>query len=99
MAARYFMPWKAHPTMAVTGAQCLASCVLTPGTVAQGLASRSDKRPAKVTLEHATGEIDVIVDYALTESGIDLRSAGLVRTARLLAKGEVMIPRHLWNGS
>ncbi len=96
IATRYFMPWKTHPTMAVTGAQCLASCVLTPGTVAEGMAARANDRPAKVTLEHASGMIDVIVDYDLTEDGIDLRSAGLVRTARLLAKGHVMIPKSVW---
>lgn len=98
VATRYFMPWKTHPTMAVTGAQCLASCMLTPNTVAQGLASRSNERPAKIILEHASGQIEVLVDYNLTEDGIDLRSAGLVRTARLLARGEVMIPRNIWNG-
>lgn len=96
VATRYFMPWKAHPTMAVTGAQCLASCVLTPGTVAEGMAARSNDRPATVTLEHASGTIDVVVDYDLTTDGIDLRSAGLMRTARLLAKGAVMIPREVW---
>ncbi len=98
IATRYFMPWKAHPTMAVTGAQCLASCVLTPGTVADGLAARSNDRPATLTLEHASGQIDVLVDYELTKDGIDLRSAGLVRTARLLARGEVMIPAAIWEG-
>ncbi len=97
IATRYFMPWKAHPSMAVTGAQCLASCVLTPGTVAAGMAARSNNRPATVTLEHASGQMDVLVDYALTENGIDLRSAGLVRTARLLARGEVFIPRQVWH--
>ncbi len=96
VATRYFMPWKTHPSMAVTGAQCLASCVLTPGTVADGLARRSGDRPATITLEHASGQLDVLVDYDLTEGGIDLRSAGLVRTARLLARGEVLIPRHVW---
>ncbi|CTQ49436.1 4-oxalomesaconate tautomerase [Jannaschia donghaensis] len=99
VAARYFMPWTAHPTMAVTGAQCLASCVLTPGTVADGLAIRSNDRPAKIALEHPVGTIDVLVDYDLTADGIDLRSAGLVRTARLLARGEVMIPRDIWSGT
>jgi 2-methylaconitate cis-trans-isomerase PrpF len=98
VATRYFMPWKAHPTMAVTGAQCLASCVLTPNTVAKGLAARSNDRPATITLEHASGQIEVLVDYDLTADGIDLRSAGLVRTARLLARGEVMIPRNIWSG-
>jgi 2-methylaconitate cis-trans-isomerase PrpF len=99
IATRYFMPWKTHPTMAVTGAQCLASCVLTPGTVADGMAARSSERPATITLEHASGQIDVLVDYDLTADGIDLRSAGLVRTARLLARGEVMIPKSVWSGA
>lgn len=99
VAARYFMPWVTHPTMAVTGAQCLASCVLTPGTVAEGLAPRTNDRPARITLEHANGQIDVLVDYDLTEDGIDLRSAGLVRTARLLARGEVMVPKRIWQGT
>ena len=97
IATRYFMPWKTHPTMAVTGAQCLASCVLTPGTVADGMAERSAARPATITLEHAGGQIDVVVDYDLTGDGIDLRSAGLVRTARLLARGEVMVPASVWS--
>ncbi|MCW1950664.1 MAG: 4-oxalomesaconate tautomerase [Octadecabacter sp.] len=96
IATRYFMPWKTHPTMAVTGAQCLASCVLTPGTVADGMAARSNERPATITLEHPSGQIDVLVDYDLTPDGIDLRSAGLVRTARLLARGEVMVPTKVW---
>lgn len=98
VATRYFIPWKAHPTMAVTGAQCLASCVLTPGTVADGMAARSNDRPTTVTLEHASGQIDVLVDYDLTSAGIELRSAGLVRTARLLARGDVMVPTVVWNG-
>ncbi len=98
VAARYFMPWKTHPTMAVTGAQCLASCVLAPGSVADGLMERPNATPATITLEHASGQIDVVVDYALTETGLELKSAGLVRTARLLARGEVMVPRTIWSG-
>ncbi|MCL4131136.1 UNVERIFIED_CONTAM: hypothetical protein GTU68_043743 [Idotea baltica] len=98
VAARYFMPWTAHPTMAVTGAQCLASCVLTPGSVASGLANLPDESPAKITLEHASGLIDVLVDYEINAGGIDLKSAGLVRTARLLARGDVMVPRSIWIG-
>ncbi len=98
IATRYFMPWNAHPAMAVTGAQCLASCVLTPGSVAAGLASIPNENPAKITLEHASGLIDVLVDHEIGADGITLKSAGLVRTARLLAKGDVMIPRSIWSG-
>ncbi len=92
IATRYFMPWKCHPTMAVTGAQCLASCVLTPGTVAEGMAALPNEAPATITLEHASGTIDVLVDYENSSDGFLLHSAGLVRTARKLAAGEVFVP-------
>jgi 2-methylaconitate cis-trans-isomerase PrpF len=98
IAARYFMPWKCHPTMAVTGAQCLASCVLTPGTVADGLAALPNEAPATITLEHTSGSIDVLVDYENTKEGFKLNSAGLVRTARKLAAGEVFVPASAFKG-
>ena len=98
MSTRYFMPWQCHPTMAVTGAQCLASCLLTPGTVAEGMVQLSHEIPVKVTLEHASGQLDVIVDYEIGSSGFKLNSADLIRTARKLAAGEVFVPSHVWAG-
>lgn len=98
MACRYFMPWNCHPTMAVTGAQCLASCILTPNTVAQGMVATISENPAKITLEHPSGEIDVIVQYERSESGFTPLSAGLIRTARKLADGNVYIPGSVWSG-
>ena len=97
IATRYFMPWNTHPSMAVTGAQCLASCALTPGSVADGLLDRPAQSPAEVVLEHASGSIDVLVDYE-TENGFTLNSAGLVRTARKLADGRVFVPAQIWEG-
>ncbi|MEL6679806.1 MAG: PrpF domain-containing protein, partial [Pseudomonadota bacterium] len=96
VATRYFMPWQTHPTMAVTGAQCLASCVLTPGTVVDS--PTPNERPARVVLEHAAGQIDVLVDYDLAPEGVRINSAGLVRTARKLAAGDVFIPSAIWSG-
>lgn len=97
IATRYFMPWKTHPTMAVTGAQCLASCALTPGSVADGMLERPTTSPAKVVLEHASGSIDVLVDFS-DEGGFDLNAAGLVRTARKLADGQIYVPSAVWSG-
>ena len=91
IAARYFMPWQTHPTMAVTGAQCLASCAMTPGSIADGLLDRPTTSPATVTIEHASGSIDVVVDYDSSDGGFSLKSAGLVRTARKLAAGHVFL--------
>ncbi|MCT8160687.1 4-oxalomesaconate tautomerase [Pseudoruegeria sp. SHC-113] len=97
IATRYFMPWNTHPSMAVTGAQCLASCALTPGTVADGLLARPAESPAQVVLEHATGTIEVLVDFDLNNS-FSLNSAGLLRTARKLADGRVYVPASVWKG-
>lgn len=97
VTARYFMPWDCHPSMAVTGSQCLASCVLQPGTVADGLADLPTGTPALVKIEHPSGVIDVTVDYEQTDAGFTLKSAGLLRTARLLARGELMVPKAAWN--
>ncbi|WP_425080662.1 4-oxalomesaconate tautomerase [Ruegeria arenilitoris] len=98
LAIRYFMPWKTHPTMAVTGAQCMASCALTPGTVADSLLDRPEASPADVVLEHASGNIDVLVDFSNGQE-FKVNSAGLVRTARKLADGHVYVPESVWNGS
>ncbi len=98
LTARYFMPWKCHPTMAVTGAQCIAACILTPGSVAEGLCRCSDASPATVRIEHPSGAIDVMVDYECDDAGFRPVSAGLIRTARKLADGHVYVPRSTWAG-
>ncbi|MEM7404690.1 MAG: 4-oxalomesaconate tautomerase [Pseudomonadota bacterium] len=97
ITARYFMPWSCHPTMAVTGSQCLASCLLTPGTIADGMFAAPNDKPTLVRIEHPSGHIDVTVDYEQGASGFQLNSAGLLRTARLIARGEVMVPANVWD--
>jgi 2-methylaconitate cis-trans-isomerase PrpF len=95
---RYFMPWSCHPTMAVTGSQCLAACLLTPGTVAEEMVERTGTNPAHVILEHPSGQIEVIIDYEIGSAGFKLNSAGLLRTARKLAEGRVFVPAAIWAG-
>ena len=90
--ARYFMPWETHPTMAVTGSQAMASCALTPGTVADGMMALPNERPAKVTLHHPMGEMDVLVDFDIEDRQFIHKSAGLLRTARKLAEGTLFVP-------
>lgn len=97
LAVRYFMPWNAHPSMAVTGAQCLASCALTAGTVSDGLLNRPEASPARVVLEHASGKIELMVTFS-SENGFSPKSVGVVRTARKLANGQVYVPRTVWGG-
>lgn len=92
IATRYFMPWETHPTMAVTGSQAMASCALTPGTIAEGMMTIPNERPAQVILHHPMGEMPVLVDYDIADNVFIHKSAGLIRTARKLAQGEVFVP-------
>ncbi len=37
-----------------------------------------------------------MVDYEVGPEGFALRSAGLLRTARLLVRGEIYVPARVW---
>ncbi|MEO1024808.1 MAG: 4-oxalomesaconate tautomerase [Pseudomonadota bacterium] len=93
---RYFMPWKTHPTLAVTGSQCLGACLLCPGTVGEGVGEDLTTAPAHLRLEHPMGHMNVTIDYKRGNSDFEVISAGLTRTARKLASGEVFIPSSVW---
>ena len=45
-----------------------------------------------MTIEHPMGEMEVTVSFSRDATGLHFESAGLVRTARLIARGEVMVP-------
>ena len=96
---RYFMPWNCHPSLAVTGSQCLSACLLCPGTIAEGILNPRPSAPATLHLEHPMGKLEVVVDYSLQDLAFNVISAGLVRTARKLAVGEVFVPRAVWDGA
>lgn len=100
MAVRYFMPWNCHPSLAVTGSQCLSACLLCPGTVAEGMSNQvAAMAPVTVKLEHPMGLLDVALDFRREGDSFEVISAGLVRTARKLASGEVFVPQSIWKGA
>lgn len=92
IAARYFMPWTTHPSFAVTGSICAGSCLMAPGTVAEGLAEVPAGNPTLLKIEHPSGTIDVVMDATIDDGRFDLNSAGLLRTARKLMSGHVHVP-------
>lgn len=98
LIVRYFMPWNTHPTLAVTGSQCMASCALTPGTVAYELMDWSGTIPAHLFLSHPMGIMEVMIDFDLFGKEFTHKAAGLTRTARKLAEGKIFISNKTWNG-
>ncbi|MEM6635325.1 MAG: 4-oxalomesaconate tautomerase [Pseudomonadota bacterium] len=94
---RYFMPKNCHPSLAVTGSQCLSACFLCPGTVADGIVARPNEEKSLMKLEHPMGILEVIMETRDGTDGFEVMSAGLVRTARKLAAGDLFVPKAVWS--
>ncbi len=94
IAARCSMTRACHTSMAVTGAQFIAARAITPGTVVDGLAAVSARgqSPLNIGIKDATGTFEVLVEFRRESDGVQIHSAGVVRSAYLLASGEVLIP-------
>lgn len=92
---RTFIPYKCHTSIGVLGAVSVATACLMPGSVAEGLANLPEGNQATQTLsvEHPSGELSCTLEVQLDEQhGIEVKSAGLLRTARLLSRGDLFVP-------
>lgn len=94
--ARYFVPHKTHAAYAVTGGLCTACCIMAPGTVAEGVANRPAGDEAEVLIEHPSGMIKLAMTTRQADTGFEVISGGVIRTARKLMAGEVFVPADIW---
>lgn len=88
LSCRMLSMQKAHPTIAMTGAMCIAAAAVIPGTIVYQMKSAC-AQPHRLRIGHAGGIMEAGVDYQETESGVHIQCAYGYRTARLLLKGEV----------
>lgn len=104
LTTRSFIPHVCHDAIGVLAAVTVGTAVKMPGTVCEGLAqlpTGQAEPPAgsvTVSIEHPTGEFSVTLDSDPAQPSV-VTKAALLRTARLLMRGEVMVPRAVWDGS
>jgi 4-oxalomesaconate tautomerase len=91
VTTRTFIPHVCHAAIGVLGAVSVATACAIPGTIADGL-SRPPTGGSIYSVEHPSGEFSVTLEIDHSGARPDVRRAGLLRTARLLSRGEVMIP-------
>jgi 4-oxalomesaconate tautomerase len=97
IATRCFIPYVCHDSIGVLAAVTVATACVLEGSVTQGLAALPPGLVKTVSVEHPSGEFSV-------ELGLDpehpqqVTRAALLRTARLIMRGEVMIPETAWKG-
>ncbi len=95
IATRSFIPHVAHDAIGVLAAVTVATACVLDGSVASDVADVSDAQVKTVSVEHPTGEfsVELAVD---PQNPQDVTRAALLRTARLLMRGEVMVPAAVW---
>ena len=95
VGTRTLIPHRVHEAIGVFGAVSVATACLRPGSVAAGVAQVGAAVDGAWSLdvEHPTGSFTVTIELA--EDGSVRRSA-LLRTARLLMRGEVFVPGAVW---
>lgn len=96
VSTRTLIPHRVHEAIGVLGAVSVATACRLPGSVAHLLAESAAAE--EVIVEHPTGFFTVTLDIDATTQPPVVRRAGLVRTARLLMRGHVMIPANIWSG-
>jgi len=100
VGTRTFIPHHCHKAIGVLGAVSVATACSTPGTVAFALANRPASDQEGLSIEHPSGEftVQLSLEYTPGDDVPTCRSAGVVRSARLLARGELMIPAKVFPG-
>ncbi len=95
---RTFIPHVCHAAIGVLGAVSVATACVLPGTVAEGIAVLPTDGEL-FSVEHPSGEFSVALEINRESARPDVRRAGVVRTARLLSRGDVLIPAGIWKGT
>lgn len=88
---RTFIPHVCHAAIGVLGAVSVASACLIPGSIAEDLI-RTPYDMTELSIEHPSGEFTVSLEAELTDDGLLIQKSGVVRTARIISRGEVYLP-------
>lgn len=97
VSTRTFIPHKCHAAIGVLGAVTVGTACVLPGSVADGLVSVSPGAVKKLSVEHPSGEFSLEIEVDRHE-GVNVTRSSLIRTARALFRGDVLIPATIWAG-
>lgn len=97
ITSRYLTPWACHTAHAVTGGMAIAVACTLEGTAATRVIGRPVAAAGgTVRLEHPSGSMEIVLSVG---EGANAPRTSIVRTARKLFQGEVLIPQAAWPGA
>ena len=84
-----------HEAIGVLGAVSVATACVLPGSVAHAVrAGHPEKTEGSTELEveHPTGFFTVTIEVKVSDGTVTVTRSALLRTARLLMRGNVLVP-------
>lgn len=96
VGTRTFIPHRVHESIGVLGAVSVATACMLPGSVANQIAGLTELSPSlEVEVEHPTGFFTVSMEVDTSTATPTVTKSALLRTARMLMRGEVQVPASL----
>lgn len=100
LTTRSFIPYVCHDAIGVLAAVTVGTACVLKGTVCDGVAVMQAGSHQALSVEHPTGEFSVALQTRSAPElpgGHEVTQAALLRTARLIMRGEAMVPSSVWN--
>lgn len=97
LCTRSFIPHVCHDAIGVLAAVTVGTGCVLKGSVCDGVAIMPPGQEPSVSVEHPTGEFSVTLGLDAQDPQ-KVTKAALLRTARLIMRGEVMVPAAIWSG-
>lgn len=98
VATRTFIPHRCHAAIGVLGAVTVGTACVLPDSVASGIVSVPEGAVKRLSVEHPSGEFSLEMEVGETgRDGIKIARSSLIRTARALFRGEVLVPASIWD--
>jgi len=95
---RTFIPHKCHAAIGVLMAVTVGAACVLPGSVAAGIVRPSAGPVKRLSIEHPSGEFSVEIQADDCGGQLKVLRSSLIRTARALFRGELLVPASVWNG-
>lgn len=94
LCTRTFIPHDCHAAIGVLGAVTVATAAVLEGSVAHAVSVLPGGSCQIISVEHPSGEFSVELELADEGrgAGVQVKRAALLRTARLLMRGETPVP-------
>jgi 4-oxalomesaconate tautomerase len=99
ISTRSYIPHRAHATIGVFAAVSVATACLLPGSPAHAMAQIPSGRRKLMMVEHPTGAAPVAFEVEESGGRAVVTEAGIVSTARLLFRGDVLVPNRVLSAS